>query len=125
MDVRNVVRQYGTTINILQQTDAQTTRDDYGSIIDRQNVPITVSAFPVEIDPSEKKLMALGINEMVNILVHLSKLDCDEQGLDFSEIDTILHTFEWLGIEYKIKTKRFFSQFNGEYLYIVLGGVRN
>jgi hypothetical protein len=124
-DVYNVVRQYGSTVEILQQTEAQTERDDYGSIINRTATTITVNAFPVELDPSEKKLQALGINEQTNVLLHLSKLECDEMGITFDSINSIIHTFQWLGVEYKITSKRYFSQFNGEYLYIILGGIRN
>ena len=124
-DVYNVVRQYGSSVDILQQTEAQTERDAYGSIINRQPVTLTVNAFPVEIEPSEKKLQSLGINEQVSILIYLSKLECDERGLTFDEINTILHTFQWQGVEYKITTKRFFSHFGDDYLYIVLGGIRN
>jgi len=124
-DVYNVVRRYGSTISILQQTEAATERDDYGSIINRTPTTITVNAFPVELDPSEKKLFQLGINEQVNALFYLSKMECDELGVTFDTVNTILHTVQWMGVEYKLTQKRLYSQFGNQYLYIVLAGLRN
>lgn len=124
-DVYNVVNQYGSTVAILQQSEEQTERDEYGSIINREPISVYVNAFPVELDPSEKKLQSLGINEQISVLIYLSKLECDNKGLTFEKINTILHTFQWQGVEYKITTKRYFSHFGNEYLYIVLGGIRN
>lgn len=124
-DVYNVVRRYGSTISILQQTEAATERDAYGSIINRTPTTITVNAFPVELDPSEKKLFQLGINEQVNALFYLSKMECDELGVTFDTVNTILHTVQWMGVEYKLTQKRLYSQFGNQYLYIVLAGLRN
>lgn len=123
-DVEQVVSEYGSTIKILRNTEATVSRDKYGSIKNRGQTAIEIKAFPVRQNPSQKLLESLGIRETVDAVFYLSTKICVAKGVTLDDFDLIRGTVEWNGITYKLKAKNEYSQFNGVYLYIVLGGIR-
>lgn len=123
-DVKQVVSEYGSPIRILKAAEANVRRDKYNSIINRGDNGLVVKAFPVRQNPSQKLLESLGIRETVDAVFYLSKKLCEEKGINLDSFDLIRDTVEWNGVTYKLKAKNEYSQFNGVYLYIVLGGLR-
>lgn len=123
-DVADVVTDYGFTVKILNNTEATTGRDKYGSIKNRGQDYISINAFPVRTNPSIKLLESLGIREKADAIFYLSSKLCDAKGISEASIDVIRNTIEWGGVAYKITAKSTYSQFNDANLYLILAGVR-
>lgn len=126
-DVLRTIKCYGAKVLISNGNEEDLERDEYGSIIDYSSLYLELSAFPVEFSPSQKTLEKVGIRENVDVIFYLSKLELDQNEISYSDndIDTIRQIISFQGVEYKIKSKNPYSLFGDDFLYVVIGAVKN
>lgn len=127
-DVQDVVEGYGQAVKLLRNTEANTTRDSYNSIINRNPSGVnfvSIMAFPIRQNPSIKLLESIGIREKTDIIFYFSLKTLEAAGLSIDSFDLIRNTIESRGVTYKLTSKNEYSQFASRMLYVVVGGVRN
>lgn len=115
----------GKEIKLFRGKESNLERDEYGSIIKSNIEYDTLTAFPIEFSPTQKQLEKAGIIEKVDVVIYLSKFECDEKKISYEALDTIRQQVEIDGINYKIKSKNLVSQFGENWLYITIGVLRN
>lgn len=122
-DVSDIINERGDLIHFIFRTESDVTRDGYNSINKRdQNTVLAFRAFPVEFQPSEKRLEKAGIKENVDVLIYTSMKDWLNYGIDFNDIEMATrNTVKLQGNIYEIRAKGLMSQFNDTYLYVTFG----
>ena len=121
-DVWNVMQERGDLVEIENRKEGDIVRDTYSSIEKRNLVTsLKFRAFPVEFQPSQKKLEKAGIKEQCDVLVYTSMLDWINAGVDFNDIEIATrNTVHVQGNTYEVKEKGLYGQFNDTFLYITL-----
>jgi len=122
IDVQNVCHEYGTILTINQRGEAQIARDSYQSIEEYKasSAPLTIYAWPVTYDPSERELDRVGIFERYQCLAYTPMKDWTDANMTFQSIDALRWTVVLEGVEWKIGKKQLSDKFAGGNLYIVL-----
>lgn len=122
-DVRNVVRDFGQTITIINPPSIVT--NDYGDIISRETSNVfNPKAFPITFSPSDKDLQKAGLTIKVDVIVYLSKLEMETIGLLFEDIEADQSELKIRGRQYLVKQTNEASQYADEFLYYTVGGKR-
>jgi hypothetical protein len=121
-----VCKTYGVPVELFFESEANLIRDEYGSIVSRStSTSKSFLCHPVEVNPSQKSMEKVGIRETVDILIYLSTYEWTLQGLGYKDLDLIRGMGAVLGENYKLEHRKLYSNFAGDYIYIVLGAVRN
>lgn len=146
----NYGAQVGGNVTLWVENETTVTRDEYGSIVSRSAAAPTeknLYAFPVDSGPTAKTLESVGIREKCNILFYFSMLSWKRSGLNDISADLIRDTLRFNGDEIKIVDKKNVSAYRSsqmtkplnetgetavvwpkesiDYLYYVIGGMRN
>lgn len=124
--VQRVVNQRGVDITILEPSESQVVTNAYGDKVSkRQGNPLTLKAFPITENPTEREVEKAGFKDRVDLIVYTSSKDWREiHSKEFSELKTPHMEIQYNGGSYEVKQANRHSQFENEFLYIVFGGIR-
>lgn len=126
LDVYRVCLSYGVPITLFFEAESDVIRDEYESVISRSTSPwVVFNCHPIEVNPSQKAIEKVGIREMVDLLIYLSTYEWEQKGYSYSDLDLILDQISFQNENYKIEHRKLYSNFSSDYLYIVLGAMRN
>jgi hypothetical protein len=120
-DAADYLYERGMEIKIYVNTEANITRDIYGSTKKRTPTYITLHAYPVDYSPTDDQLMKAGIREQVDIIATVATKHLTDNGLSYSSFDTGRFEVEIDGDVYSIKDKNQKNHFSHVYLNVVLG----
>ena len=122
-DVLDVMKGFGNTLIkfYLAKSESDITRDEYNSIVKINVAAVNLHAFPIEFSPTQKFLEKAGLTEICDFMPYLSKLELNQQNIDYNDIDLERCRVNYLGIDYVVKEKSRSSTFGDDYLYVVLG----
>jgi hypothetical protein len=126
-DVLQWVYERGREIIINLHTESTIKRDDYNSIINKDDIiadNFTTYAYPLEFNPTTKQQEKAGIREDVDCIAWTSTQAWLDAGYSISrlkEIDSIRATIIIDDSKYEISEKNHVSDFSDTFLYVVLG----
>lgn len=121
-DVKFLVREYGKSFTIYDESESTVTRSRYGAIKKTsKGAGLTLYADPLEFDPDKDRLELAGIYEEVNVIAWISMKEWLDLGYSYSDFDNIRFRAEIDGNEYEIKDKNRVNKYGSVYTYITLG----
>jgi hypothetical protein len=122
-DIYNVMKERGDIIEFMVRGESDVVRDSYNSIDNRKNqTSYFFRAFPVDFQPSTKKLEKAGLREECNVLIYTSMQEWINNGIDYNDIEINgRSTIKLQGNVYEIKEKALYGQFNDTFLYVTFG----
>ena len=99
-------------------------RDNYKSIVETKGSKITLSAMKITPNPSIRQMEKIGIFEAVDVVFTFAVATFENAGLKFKDIDLIRYKLMWENETYQIKDKLRKGDILGDFMYIVLTGVK-
>jgi hypothetical protein len=126
VDNKAIKDERGSKVLFSIREEENVSRGRYDSIIQRsQGTPADIKQFfscwPVIFNPSPQQLEAAGLDGKAEVLITTAKLDWNNLGIDYKEIDLTRYTVKVRGQTYKIRDKSLSSPFGEDYLDINFG----
>lgn len=122
IDAQAICREYGHEISVMIREPGEVQRDPYGPANQRDIVTeLTVYAWPVETNPTERRLEKLGLREAVDYAITMPRKTFDDAGVDPSLLDFDRTTVVFEAAEWEIVDKGSSSRFANTDLYVVWG----
>lgn len=124
-DAQQLAHEYGYATSLKVRTEANATRDAYGSVIARSEpTAVIIYALPIDFQPNERKLEAAGIRERVDAVATTPFKDWSDAGMTFKDIEAIRTTVVIDGQTFEIKDKSLSGPVGNAFIYVNLGLVK-
>lgn len=126
-DAETIIKLRGAQIVVRLFEETTILRDKFNSIKKRDITPdpgITLYAYPIIFNPTEKQLEDAGIRERTEVLIKTAVKSWVDLGYTMEtlkDINSIRATVIMDGVKYEIRDKQLDSQYQDTFLYIHLG----
>lgn len=116
----------GNTIRYYPPNENEVSRDTYGQVVGKGLNYIEIKAFPINVNPSGKQLDRAGVNENINVLIHIS-LDEFHEKVNTNPPDINRHqiSININGVQryYNIDSAYYTGNVNNGYRYVMIAGI--
>lgn len=121
-DVQDVMCMYGSPVIFQWRDEDNVERDRYGSIkTKREARELTFRCYPIEYNPSVKRLDQAGLRNEIRVMVTSSIYDWALNGLTFNDINEKRMTAVVDGNRYEVSDMNRVGRIGDNYLYLVFG----